>query len=349
MPYVKPGVEITQVQGTASPILLSPALNATVVGRPYYWLDIASDEAVYATTYSGLQHDITVSGSFGTDSSAYFDIEDADLVIIDLLATTGDSAGEIKHLIKGTDFTVNTSSNTIQLQSAIKINGNSVPSGQVRVGYRAKKEDAQDKYHILDSLDSIENALGKVVSWNGLAYGTYLAQLNSSSVVSAYGCTDVSSTGTLGALGLVETYALSFLDDGVDVSAVKTHCESLSNATNKKERIAFVNKQVSWRDDSNVAGGTFSTSSTAKAYTAANTRDTNSAYSSKRVFSTFPDVAFVRETRHLSTIKPDFIKASFSNETALTWSDYGAYCELTSTVKANGTTYQAGSKVTNAV
>ena len=35
MPYTKPGVEITQVQGTASPILTSPALNATVVGQAY--------------------------------------------------------------------------------------------------------------------------------------------------------------------------------------------------------------------------------------------------------------------------------------------------------------------------
>ena len=118
MPYTKPGVEITQVQGTASPILTSPALDATVVGQAYSWLDINSDEAVYSTAYSGVSHDITVSGNFSTD---YHDITDADLVIVDLLATTGASAGESKHLVKGTDFTVSAATDTITLNAGITI------------------------------------------------------------------------------------------------------------------------------------------------------------------------------------------------------------------------------------
>ena len=244
MPYVKPGVEITQVQGTASPILLTPALNATVVGKPYYWLDPASDEAVYATAYSGASHTVTISVSFGQDSSSYYDITDDDMVVVDLLATTGASAGEVKHLVKGTDFSVSTGSNNITLSGSIQINGNNVPTGQVRVGYRAEKSDAESKFHILDSLDSIENALGAAVSWNPCAYGAYLAQLNAGSVITAYGAGDVDSVGTLEALNLQETYCLAFLDDDTDPSAVKTHCESASNATNKKERIAFVNKQI---------------------------------------------------------------------------------------------------------
>ena len=36
MPYVKPGVEVTQVQRTATPILNSPELTATIVGRGYW-------------------------------------------------------------------------------------------------------------------------------------------------------------------------------------------------------------------------------------------------------------------------------------------------------------------------
>jgi len=36
MPYVKPGVEVKQVQRTATPILNSPELTATIVGRGYW-------------------------------------------------------------------------------------------------------------------------------------------------------------------------------------------------------------------------------------------------------------------------------------------------------------------------
>ena len=39
MPYVKPGVEVKQVQKTATPILNSPELTATIVGRGYWWQD----------------------------------------------------------------------------------------------------------------------------------------------------------------------------------------------------------------------------------------------------------------------------------------------------------------------
>ena len=346
MPYTKPGVEITQVQGTASPILTSPALDATVVGQAYSWLDINSDEAVYATAYSGVAHDISVSGNFSTE---YHDITDADLVIVDLLATTGASAGESKHLVKGTDFSVSVGSDTITLNAGITIGGNAVPTGEVRVGFRSSRADANEKYHVCDSLDSITSALGSVVSWNPAAYGTYLCQLNASATVSCYATTDVDSTATLNNLGLQETYALAFLDDDTGVTSVKTHVEAYSNATNKKERVAFVNKQIAWMDSSNAAGSTFSAGATERSNTAAAIRDANSGFKSKRIFSTFPDIAYVRETRPLSTLKPAFIKASFNDQTAITWTEYNAYCELTSTTVANGVTYPAGTKVTDAV
>ena len=113
MAYVKPGVEVTQVQESATPVLTAPTLTATVVGKPYYWHDINSDEAVVAVTYSGASQEVVLSSLNAT----YYDISanDEDLVIVDLLATAGDSAGEVKHLVKGTDFTVSHSDNKNEL------------------------------------------------------------------------------------------------------------------------------------------------------------------------------------------------------------------------------------------
>lgn len=341
MAYVKPGVEVTQVQESATPVLTAPTLTATVVGKPYYWHDINSDEAVVAVTYSGASQEVVLSSLNAT----YYDISanDEDLVIVDLLATAGDSAGEVKHLVKDTDFTVANATNKVTLSASITIDGNAVTKGEVRIGYRAAKADSTDKFHTFDSLQAIRDELGAVVSWNPLSYGTYLCQLNAASVVTAYGADNVDDSGTLEQIGLQETYALAFLDDDVSMAGIGTHCTVYSDATNKKERIAFVNKPIAWN------GSTWSATSTDRGNTAGDIRDANSGYGNKRLFSIHPDLAYVQETRHISTCAPTFIAKSFTNETSATLSDYNAYCKLTSTTTANGVKYQAGTDITTTV
>jgi hypothetical protein len=36
MAYVKPGVEVTQVQNTSTPVLIAPDLESVVIGQSYW-------------------------------------------------------------------------------------------------------------------------------------------------------------------------------------------------------------------------------------------------------------------------------------------------------------------------
>ena len=341
MAYVKPGVEVTQVQSTASPILTAPTLQATVIGKGYFWQDPYEDEAVVTTSYSGLSMSIDIS-DFGR---GYDNIQtnDDDLVIIDIQSTAGANVGQTLHL-GASDFSVTTGSGaSLTISGALSVGGTSISKGTVRVGYRAVKPDSEG-WKVLDSLSTIESELGKVVSWNPLAYGASIMQANSSSVVTSYGNDDVDGGDTLANLGLHETYALAFLDDDADAVAVKAHCETYSNAIYKKERVAFVNKAIAWNN------GTWGLTATKKADTSADIRDANAGIGSKRVFSVHPDIAYVRETRHISSLHPDFVQASFKDQFAGTFTDYNAYCQLVSKVTlADGTVYGAGTDVDSTV
>ena len=61
MAYVKPGVEVTQVQNTATPVLVAPDLEAVVVGKGYYWQDPTLDSSEYSVSYSGDSMTINLS------------------------------------------------------------------------------------------------------------------------------------------------------------------------------------------------------------------------------------------------------------------------------------------------
>tara|TARA_Y100001937_G_scaffold21799_1_gene30808 strand:- start:21601 stop:23199 length:1599 start_codon:yes stop_codon:yes gene_type:complete len=341
MAYVKPGVEVTQVQESSTPILTAPTLTATVVGCPYYWHDVDSDEAVVATTYSGVSQDVLLSSLNATYNA--IDADDVDLVVVDLLATAGDAAGEIKHLVKGTDFTVTHADNKITVNAGISIGTAAVTKGEIRVGFRCHKTDSENIFHTFDSLQAIRDELGKVVTWNPLAYATHLCQVNSNSVVSAYGATNVDDAGTLEQLGLQETYALAFIDDDVSAATIGNHCTTYSSATNKKERIAFINKKIAW------SGSDWSSSSTDRANTAAAIRDGNSGLANKRLFTIHPDVAYVQETRHISTTKPSFVTASFATESSVNFTTNNALCRLAVSTTANGVKYQAGTLIDDTV
>jgi len=339
MAYVKPGIEVTQVQGTSSPILTEPTLNATVVGEPHYWQDPSEDNSVWETTYSGVTATISLSdfGNGYTDVSA----NDDGLVVVDIQSTAGANVGQVLHLKPTDHFSVTTgASGSITVSGALTVGGATITAGTVRVGYRAAKADGLG-WKQLNSLETIKSELGDTVSWNPLAYAANIAQANSASIVTSYGATDADGTDTLANLGLHDTYALAFIDDDVSKTLIKAHCETYSNATNKKERVAFVSSQIAWRSSTEWPAG-----ATAKNNTAADVRDANAAVSSKRVFSVHPDLAYVRETRHVSTISPAFLAESFGEVFSGTLATYEAECELVSTVTlTNGTKYLAGTKV----
>ena len=342
MAYVKPGIEVTQVQGTSTPILTAPTLTATVVGEGFYWQDPYKDSSVWNTVYSGVAGTTINLSDFG---NGYDNVETGDgaMVIVDIQSTAGANVGQTLHLRNGLDFSVSSgSSASVVISGALSVGGTTITKGTVRVGYRAQKTDSAG-FKTLNSLETIKSELGDTVSWNPLAFGASICQANSASVVTSFGVNDgdLDDTDVLANLGLEDTYALAFLDDDVNVTTIKRHVETYSNAVNKKERIAFINPQITWESSTEWPAG-----ASAKANTAGLVRDANSAVASKRVFSVHPDLAYVRETRHVSTLSPDFLKASFDHMFSGTLATYEANCELVSTITlANGTKYLAGTKV----
>ena len=213
MAYVKPGIEVTQVQGTSSPILTEPTLNATVVGKAYYIQDLSEDSSVWTTTYSGVSATINIS-DFG---NGYTDIQNGDgnLVHIDIQSTTGANVGQVLHLKPTDHFSISESSTaTITVSGSLSVGGAAITAGTVRVGYRAKKADSEG-FKQLNSLETIKTELGEPVSWNPLAFAANLCQANSASVVTSYGADDPDGTDTLANLGLHDTYALAFIDDDI--------------------------------------------------------------------------------------------------------------------------------------
>ena len=107
MAYQKPGVEISQVQGSATPILNPADLPSVVVGPGYHIqaltnaLDSSGDPVVYSGT--------ALVTTFSHTNAVFTTITATDvsnqLPIVDLVGISGPVAGKIKHL-SGSDYTV---------------------------------------------------------------------------------------------------------------------------------------------------------------------------------------------------------------------------------------------------
>jgi hypothetical protein len=331
MAYVKPGVEITQVQKTVSPNLITPNLNAVIIGPGYY---IGDFDALYPQ-YTGSQLAITVLSGLTSDMSL-----DNSTVYVDLVGRGGKLAGTIKHLTPTTDFTVTTSGVTI----LTSINGSYVQDpvlGTIvtqaydstnyaipKIGFRALRGDLK-KLITVETATDIESNIGEINTANPLGFGLYNALLNSNSQVYGYGVeNDGASTmyisesnettahsNALSYLSTREVYALAPLTaTSGPLDAYKDHVNTCSAAINKHERIVFDNYKIPWSNSSDVAVGTYylvGASAADAAGTARVLKQKALALQERRVFWTFPDVTYVQETRHISTVSWTFINRYF--------------------------------------
>lgn len=348
MAYVKPGVEVSQVQNTKSAILISPDLEGVVVGNAYWWQDPAWEDSsstlhnsVYKTRFKSNNDSLSVALS--DINSVYNDLNagDEELVIVDLLGVSGLNTGKTIHLQYGKDYSANATTDTVTISGMTET---SATEYLVKVGFRAKKADAVGFIN-LASAEEIDEVLGAKVSWNPLAYGVKIAMENSASKFNALGVavgsSEIDSINDV--LSLKEVYAIAPVSHKVTPGALKAHCETQSLPTNKKERIAFVNNVVSYPD--NPTGLT----TTQRATVAAAVRDSNVSVGSKRVYSIHPDRAFVVETRHISSIKPSWINKSFDDSTTVDFTTYGPYAKFVSDTTVGGIKYKAGQNITEAV
>ena len=343
MAYVKPGVEITQVQESATPVLVTPDLEACVIAQSYYFQEMKESTVSYSGTSTAVAL-TTVNATYDEISSV-----DQALVMVDL-----QDGSYVKHLVKGTDFAVATASNitTVTISGSIQPDGaNNPAAGVIKIGYRGINAGGQG-YKTLPSITDISNTYGQIKSYNPAAFAANLASANSASSVNVYGMaasatSDVSTA--LSALETKEVYALAVCSQkssGTQATNAGTHVTSLSAATEKKERIAFVSKVPTY------SGTAMQENSTEKAQTALNIKIGNSAYANKRLFSLHPETGYASETRHISSLRPSWIAASFSDTSSIGFgvsTSYDLFAKFAAPVTVNSVNYLKGDEITDAV
>lgn len=369
MAYVKPGVEITQIQASITPVLIGPDLEALILGAGFHWQDPTLDESQYATEFVAGDGDLVISLSgYNAD---YYDLDtdaaDNKLVLVDLYVTSGAYAGYTYHYnasdndgedlsIADSNIVVNKTTNTVTISSGVSLPADFIgadedyviPRAKVSVGYRALKTDL-NVLRSIERISDIRTTIGDIVTWNPLAFGTYLAQANGSVSINTFGVG--SETGELGAddytsaldeLEPHEVYAIAPMESNWPsfAATLANHVNEQSEAINKHERIGIVNLELPSENG-------YQTTDVNKLLISEEIKARNFAYGYRRLFSTHPDVAYVQETRHISTLYPEWIQASFDSFVDITFTDWNAYAKFTGNITlADGTKYWKNDNIT---
>jgi hypothetical protein len=209
---------------------------------------------------------------------------------------------------------------------------------------------------VINSVGEISSKIGEPVTYNPLAHGVLTAMQNAGSAIGAYGVKDSDGAGTLPEAGdydsamddleKTDVYACAFMTGHDIEGSMKTKVETASTPENKKERIAIVNQKI---PDPGASQG-YHGGSEDNDVTAAGIRDQNSAYNSKRLIMTHPDMVYVEELRHVTTLDPEWIEASFAGMGS--YSDFtaiGAYARFTGTTTVGAKNYYYWDPITSAV
>lgn len=341
MAYVKPGVEIVQEAKTTTPALITPDLEGVLIGNGFYWQDPSLEQSVVTgITYKGMSVTIPLSGI----NSIFYNVTGLeDLVVVDLITISGNGIGNVIHLDYTTNYTVSNNSVTLLTNSSFQNN-----VFQVRIGFLARKNSSDYGYKTLSSLADIEETIGQPVSWNPLAFGAKLAMLNSGSAMNIVNVSGMTSNDIENAvdslLGTRDIYAIAPVTHNVSIGAMKTHVDTYSLPINKKERIVVMNQSLSgfW------VGEPFSTNNTNKTNTATAIRDANIAHLNRRLILTHPDVAYITENRHISTISPAWIANSFVR-TSPGFASYNLKAKFAYDTFIANKKYKAGTEITTAI
>ena len=341
MAYEKPGVVVTQVQKSFSPSLVAPDLPAVLIGPAYWIVDSEGTGAMgysYGTYTAGQA--VTLSGLASTMKL------DSTSVYVDLYMTSGVSSGNRLHLEYtnlsglvdgGTSFTIPSSA------ASATWNGS-----QILVGYRALNynPDLIGNFITIESLNDIDTKFGanQVDVDNPLPFAISLGLSNTATSLNAVAIAidefaGLTASGTLSseharAIDMIssqEIYSMAPLtSDDTTISTYRSHAESLSTPTEKRERLAFVNPKIPWGAD--------------KATTSRNRRDQSLAIGLRRTFSTFPDTLFFKVTSWpVQKLKGSYVQALY----ATTLTEYAILAKTYTT--SAGITYKVGTSITDAV
>ena len=318
MPYVKPGVEIQQVERSQSPVLITPELEAVIVGTPVAYQSPYADDSKASTK---LVIDALSGGADVTFDVADLGVDKADVittsVMVDLVCTKGANVGRRIHM-DGDDFTyaagtglftVNQDPDGVAYDTTIAFTDDD--EFDVYVGF-AYKNPGGYGHAIMESISDITEYLGEPKTFNPLGYGAMVAMQNAGSKVNTFGHDDdTEGSDNLSNLEMKDIYTIGIMDQDSTAADIITHVENQSLPAAKHERIAFFNPPRA----SEIAEGL---TSTTRGTSAVTIQQANAALGSKRLFSIHPDRGYVLESRHVSTLTSAWIIGSFATTAGTT-------------------------------
>lgn len=366
MAYVKPGVEITQVQRSFSPSLIAPDLGAVLVAPAYKVVPHEGTDAyTYWQTFSASANTtVNISGLSALTSDLYLD---GTSVFVDLVKTTGTVTGRI-HL--------DNTQLTGPADGAISfVVGSGVLSGvvttpsdwtgaQIRVGYRALRKDLTG-FFTFEGLDDITNVFGggQTLYDNPLPFSLSLALQNTSASVFGYALqadefasllgSGVSSTAdahtqAMSKLENYEVYAIApYTQTNSILASYTVHCNSMSLPTEKHERIVFGSPEIKFYNSSD-APVTSTTVTVSKAATARKIRDEAAVILNKRTFFVRPHVVYFP----VSQVPVQKLKPAYMNNIFNLTETYYAKLALPVTLTLSDSTtryYTAGTEINDTV
>jgi len=311
MPYVKPGVEVTQQRDSFSPNLVAPTLVPAIIGAGYHVEDIKPSASTFMSNYADTVGALAATAITYSGLNAGWAV-DLESVYVDVIISSGASSQEVLHIDKNSDNMTSIAATIVTIGALdAKWSG-----ATIKVGYRAVRSDL-DNLTAIENTNDITNNIGEISIWNPLALGIAVAKTNAgNNAVSYYGVSGFStneSTAHSNArddLELEEVYAMAPLTqtEGIQV-AYTTHANSMSLPINKKERINLVNPPIPWKTTADGNAGDHTFTGASKGNTASQTRAVAFAAAETRAVYTFPDVLYARvDNQHISTLSPSHIQ-----------------------------------------
>jgi len=344
MAYVKPGVEVTQLQQTVSPTLIAPDLAAVVVGQAYKIAEIAERPTPFTYSYNtvmGTGSSTSISLFSGVSNTGGLTLA-SNSIYVDIKGTAN-TAYQTLHIppghtslgLGGTDSLTITHTQLSGLAAQYGLLPSAWVSGVVEVGWRAQDTTLTNQFLSVESGNEIESFVGKRIPENPLGFGLHLATSNSGRTTYFVAMSGTATGHHSDARDLIsgrEVYAIAPVTmlTSAEAAAYATHASNRSTATEKMERVVFgaISHTLNTGNKTNEASAIAATSQ---------------SLANKRFFSVYPPAAYTMQAkRHISTLYPSYLDNINGN--------LGLYAILGQKVKVNSsTTYYAGQEITYAV
>lgn len=349
MAYEKPSVQITQVQQTVSPTLYPADLPPVIVGLGQYSVD--PDDYTYSTPVtSGASQSYTLQWPTSQVTGEI----DGDSLYAYLVQISGQYVGSGIMVSEEYDTTVLTYAAgvaTVDLSALPAALQTIYTNCRVQFGFRVNRYDLAI-FLTLESENDVRNRISGNTPdvFNKLAWACSNGLQNAAASIHAYGINISGSTETTPA---VWTTALDYLETRevygmaplINVSAIidsfSTHVNAMSLPINRRERIVFGAKKITWANDSDVLV-TFPNSTRAGTARVLATSAFN--FQDRRTFWVFPDTVYVFQDLPVALLSRAYIEANLHGDLT----EYSLFAQFAATYTGtSGRRYYQYENITN--